>query len=183
MAGHFLLFLILFYGLVFIIWIGAVVRLVGAIFSIRLRKLIAARPVLHCLWFFAALLVTAAVFLAPRLLLRPHTSRVRALVTMSALRMACKAYQVEYNSLPSSDNAAIIKSLHGANPRKIVFLELPKRDINSAGEAIDPWGTPYRFVLQDRQTPSIRSAGPKHIFNDEDDLVFEPEAVFEPSSH
>jgi hypothetical protein len=41
-------------------WVGAAVRFVGAIFSVRIRAQIATYPLLHGLWLFAALLLAAA---------------------------------------------------------------------------------------------------------------------------
>ena len=90
---------------------------------------------------------------------------------MSYMQIACKSYQTEYGSLPAGNNTDITSALRGANPRNIVFFELRSRDMNSLGEVIDPWGTPYRFTLQDGQSPLIRSAGPDRIFDDKDDLV------------
>ena len=46
------------------IWVGAAVRLVGAIFFVSERKRVIAHPFLHGLWFFVALLLIVSVFLA-----------------------------------------------------------------------------------------------------------------------
>jgi hypothetical protein len=157
--------------LVLLVPASIVVHLIWAIFSVQTRKLIAAHPFLHGIWLLMALLTIAVASISVFPNHVPPGKVPRALVTMSSLEIACKAYQAEYALLPTGDNATITKGLRGANPRNIVFIYLEDRDVNLAGEVIDPWGTPYKFELQDGKPPSIRSAGPDHIFGDEDDLV------------
>jgi hypothetical protein len=151
------------------IWVGIAVRLVGAIFSARIRKLVAARPFLHLVWGLVALLLVAPV-LRPPLSAPPEAQRLRTIRALAGLQTACRAYQTEYGLPPAGDNATIAKALRGANPRGIMFYEFASRDINSNGEAIDAWGTPYKLELQNASPPSIRSAGPNCVFGDSDDL-------------
>jgi Type II secretion system (T2SS), protein G len=169
-GANYLLMLFLIASVLFI-WIGVLVRLIGAIFSTRIRKLVAARPLLHYIWALVALLLAAAV-LWPPINSSPRKSPVaQAMWTLARLETGCKGYRLAYESFPAGDNAAIARALSGANPRKANFLNFTSQDLNTSGEVIDPWGTPYKFELQDGKPPSIRSAGPDRIFGDEDDLV------------
>jgi hypothetical protein len=53
--------------------------------------------------------------------------------------------------------------LTGNNPRKVVFLEVRKKDINSDGEMIDPWQTAYRIGITSDQFPWAYSFGKNRI--------------------
>jgi hypothetical protein len=151
--------------------VGAAVRILGALFSVRIRTQIVAHPVLHGLWFLGALLFGAATFFAPTSR-GPHEPGIlKTSVTRSALKTACKSFLVEYKMFPSGDNATITAALRGANPRRVIFIELNSRDVNSVGEVVDPWGTPYRFTMENGQPPLIRSAGPDRAFDTKDDLI------------
>src|SRR5690242_6233701 len=100
------------------IWIGLIVRLVGAIFFASARRRVTAHPYLHGLWFLIALLITVAA-------LFPVSSRprdqpwARTMATMAMLETACKSYHTEYGSFPAGNNAAITSALRGANFRNI----------------------------------------------------------------
>jgi hypothetical protein len=48
----------------------------------------------------------------------------------------------------------------GANPRKIVFIEVRETRINTQGEFVDPWGTPYRIDVSKPDAPRVWSCGP-----------------------
>ncbi len=150
-------------ALLLTVYLGTLGYVLQAIFSKAARKRVAAHPFAHGFWFFIAALLAMGLimpFLPPRV---PRVSR--ALATIYRLGLACEMYQAEYHVFPSGDNAAITRALRGD------FITLKSRDMNPAGEVIDPWGTPYKFELQDGKPPSIRSAGPDRIFGDEDDLL------------
>jgi hypothetical protein len=161
---------LLFVLFVFFFCIGAAVRLVGAMYSARIRKLVVARPVLHGIWFLVALLAVVDMLHPHHFGEPPPLSGTRVRRTLVSLETACKRYFTEYALYPAGDNATILKALLGTNPRSIVFLELRSRDTNSVGEVIDPWGTAYRFTQQEGKPPLIQSAGPDRVFDNKDDL-------------
>lgn len=74
---------------------------------------------------------------------------------------ALQQYRVEYGEMPQGTNAEITSKLMGQNPRKIVFLEQqgPNR-LNSRGELVDIWDTPYRFDFSSPDMPRVWSCGP-----------------------
>ena len=73
--------------------------------------------------------------------------RAQAKNDVTQLVMAAKAYISEYGKPPEGDPQAIIRSLLGENPRKIVFMELQSKQLSKEGLFIDPWCTPYIFDL------------------------------------
>ncbi len=151
------------------LWVSAAVHFVGAVFSLRIRTQITTHPVLHGLWLFVALLLAAAVLWSGSI--SPAPGQVaRAMVTMTCLETACKAYRLTYDSFPAGDNSSIVKLLRGSNPRNIIFIEFKIRDTNSVGEVADPWGTPYKFTFEAGKKPWIQSAGPDRTFDSKDDL-------------
>jgi hypothetical protein len=101
-----------------------------------------------------------------------HTGR-----TLNLLTTALKLYRQEYGGFPSGDNAAVVRALNGANPRKMVFLPSPRRSFSSEcptvvlsqGQAVDAWNTPLRFHLKERLR--IESAGEDRTFGTSDDII------------
>jgi ABC-type transport system involved in multi-copper enzyme maturation permease subunit len=156
-------FLFAIAGFIFVICIGAIVRLFAMIFSTRIRNQVLARPVLHCIWFLAALFGALVVFVPIRVYRPPEPGELRIETTMKSLQIACESYFTEFGSYPSGSNREIVRTLCGDNPRKIIFLELASRDTNSTGQVVDPWGTPYQFSFE-ASDPMISSAGPNQIF-------------------
>ena len=79
-----------------------------------------------------------------------------------------QAYQAEFDKYPSGSLAEIVQALVGNNPRKRVFL-LTGRSTNSAGQFVDPWGTPYEITVESNKHVMIRCAGKSRVFGDKDD--------------
>ena len=71
----------------------------------------------------------------------------------------------------TTDNTRLQKILSGDNPRKIAFLLLKPTDLNSTGEMIDSWGTPFRITYGPESTVHVISAGPDKIFGTTDDIT------------
>ena len=111
------------------IWVGSAIRLVSAIFFASVRKQLIAHPFLHGLWFFVALLITAAAFSLSSLPFPPREPRgARTMATVACLETACQRHLTEYGSLPSGDNAAITKALSRRTPTKKVPREACARE-------------------------------------------------------
>ena len=72
---------------------------------------------------------------------------------------------------PVGTNPEITQALEGENPRHINFLKADGNRVNSRGELVDSWGTPYFFHQISGSEMEIRSAGPDKVMYTGDDLV------------
>lgn len=68
------------------------------------------------------------------------------------------------------ENMLIVESLQGGNSRRISFLPVQSPFLNSKGEMIDRWGTPYFFHPISGEKMEIKSAGPDRELWTDDDL-------------
>lgn len=85
---------------------------------------------------------------------------------------AFRAYKEEYGSYPSGSPREIVSALTGNNSRSIEFIILQDRDRNQAGDPIDFWKTPFRFVrISESEPPQLTSAGPDRTFGTQDDVT------------
>ena len=75
---------------------------------------------------------------------------------------------------PWGENRDITTSLTGSNARSIALLPRRHPAINTAGELIDRWGTPYFFHQLSGTRMEIRSAGPDRVLHTDDDVVATP---------
>jgi hypothetical protein len=97
--------------------------------------------------------------------------RAEASHEISQILTACLGYYTEYGEMPESpENSQLVKSLSSDNPRKIPFLSPKSTQLNSKGEMIDPWGTPFRFTFASDSRVLVTSAGPDRMFGTADDL-------------
>lgn len=81
------------------------------------------------------------------------------------LLMGLQQYKEFVGSYPSGNSADISKALFGQTEKKVLILAVRKSDLNSKGEILDPWGTPYQFYFS-LNAILIRSAGPNKAFED-----------------
>jgi hypothetical protein len=75
---------------------------------------------------------------------------------------------------PVGSNADITAALIGRNRLRYALVPPRHPAINSAGELVDRWGTPYFFHQLDGRSMEIRSAGPDRRLYTEDDSVVTP---------
>jgi hypothetical protein len=78
---------------------------------------------------------------------------------------ALQRYKDKVGSYPVGNNAAIVQALLGNNPKNLIILVGRKKDLNSKGEIVDPWGTPIRIYFAGEGI-LVRSAGPNKRFDD-----------------
>lgn len=78
---------------------------------------------------------------------------------------ALQQYKERIGSYPVGNNAEVVKALMGNNPKNLMILVGRKKEINSKGEFVDPWGTPLRIYFAGEGI-LIRSAGPNRRFDD-----------------
>ena len=99
------------------------------------------------------------------------TWRHKLLRAVLQIEGGIRFYEMEYGALPpATDNAGVIKILAGYNPRKIKFADFDPAQLNSRGELLDPWGTPYQISLDADTNIHITSAGPDQKFETKDDI-------------
>ena len=66
---------------------------------------------------------------------------------------------------PMGNNADLVRALSGNNPQKVIVDIGRRKNLNSKGELVDPWGTPFRIYFSGDGV-LIRSAGPNKRFDD-----------------
>jgi hypothetical protein len=82
------------------------------------------------------------------------------------------AFHTRMGENPVGTNAEITKALMGGNPVHATFTpDQDRPSINSKGELIDPWGTPYFFHQISGDHMEIHSAGPDKIMGTADDII------------
>jgi len=98
---------------------------------------------------------------------------LEAKTAVEAVRSAIQKYGATFGGNPVGTNAEITRTLNGNNPTHTLFLSgIPGQGINSNGELVDPWGTPYFFHQLSGYDMEVRSAGPDRIMWNGDDIVF-----------
>jgi hypothetical protein len=91
---------------------------------------------------------------------------------MDQLRTTFRSYQSMFGGNPVGTNPEITAALNGGNSKQVQFIhEDYGMRINSRGELIDPWGTPYFFHQLSATEMEIHSAGPDRVLWTLDDLV------------
>ena len=69
---------------------------------------------------------------------------------MDNLFYALQQYKERIGSYPVGSNAEVAKALLGNNPKNLMILVGRKKDLNSKGEFVDPWGTPLKIYFSGR---------------------------------
>jgi hypothetical protein len=115
--------------------------------------------------FFCAVL---AVCLLPVFVRPPdHRSaeRSRAVVVSTRITEAMQKFRKEFGYWPVGTHAEIVRTVRGENDKGIVFLEMPEEKLTEQGEVPDPWGTPYRILIDAKMGRArVHSAGPDGVF-------------------
>jgi hypothetical protein len=87
------------------------------------------------------------------------------------MRVTIRSYGLMFGGNPVGTNPEITKALSGDNPKQVNFLKADGNRVNSNGELVDAWGTPYFFHQISGTEMEIRSAGPDRIMWTLDDLI------------
>ena len=69
------------------------------------------------------------------------------------------------------ENQEIIAQLRGQTPKHLALIPPDLPSINTQGQLLDRWGTPFYFHPLSATSLGIRSAGPDHKLWTEDDVV------------
>lgn len=110
---------------------------------------------------------TEAVEMAGRL----HSPDSPAEEDLEYLEQILGIYRLSFQRNPvAGDNQMVMQALMGDNPRKLVVFPSNHPAINSDGELLDRWGTPYFFHALSGTEMEIFSAGPDKEFSTSDDV-------------
>jgi type II secretory pathway pseudopilin PulG len=78
---------------------------------------------------------------------------------------ALQKFKERLGTYPAGNNAEVVKALKGNNAKGVIIVIGREKNINTKGELVDPWGTPFRFYFAGEGI-LIRSAGPNRRFDD-----------------
>jgi hypothetical protein len=90
------------------------------------------------------------------------------------LNLVISQYGRYLDGNPVGSNAEISAALRGDNPKGIALLPAEGKFMDSSGQLVDRWGTPYFFHAIARQRMDIVSAGPDREFWTNDDVASHP---------
>lgn len=90
------------------------------------------------------------------------------------LNLVISQYGRYLDGNPVGSNAEISAALRGDNPKGIALLPSEGKFMDSSGQLVDRWGTPYFFHAIARQRMDIVSAGPDREFWTNDDVTSHP---------
>ncbi len=96
---------------------------------------------------------------------RGRQSYTRLAADMDSLFLAFREYKKIVGTYPSGSNAHIARALYGKNDKTLIILIVPRCELNTKGEIIDPWGTPLKIYFAANEA-MLRSAGPNKVFED-----------------
>ena len=80
-------------------------------------------------------------------------------------------YHTLHGENPVGTNAEIMAAIMGKNPHQAVLGPPEGISLNSRGELVDEWGTPYFFHQLSKDVMEIHSAGPDKTMGTADDIV------------
>jgi hypothetical protein len=104
--------------------------------------------------------------------LAPELRDIAPLTVLENMRTTFHQYASVFGGNPVGTNPEITLALMGENPKHINFLSRADGNrVNSNGELVDLWGTPYFFHQLSAKVMEIRSAGPDRKMWTDDDLV------------
>ena len=81
-------------------------------------------------------------------------------------------YKEHVGSYPVGSNSDVAKALQGQNPKKVIIGLGRKLEQNGKGEFVDPWGNALRFYFSDNSV-LVRSAGPNRRFEESTSMEFD----------
>ena len=112
---------------------------------------------------------------APGAALNPGESALApnpaALIDVGRVRHMVSDYHTLMGENPVGTNAEIMKQMMGGNSHQATLGPPDGMTLNSQGELVDQWGTPYFFHQLSRDRMEVRSAGPDKVMWTADDLV------------
>lgn len=84
----------------------------------------------------------------------------RVRIEMAQLAAAIAQYRAEFGDSLPEKNSDLMNILSGENQKKLQFFSVQAERIDSQGNFVDPWKTPYEIKIFHQTYFAIRSAGP-----------------------
>lgn len=103
---------------------------------------------------------------------KKQLQRIRCQSEISEIATGFEKYKTTYQDYPSGNKFTLWKQLSGDNPQKIIFASIKASSINTNGDFVDPWETPFAINFPSTNSFVISSAGPDKIFGNADDIIF-----------
>lgn len=83
-----------------------------------------------------------------------------------------KLYRHLFGAYPAGENnSQFVNALLGANKTRVPLLPRDHPRLNSGGELVDAWGTPFFFHQNSHSSVEVRSAGADRLLYTDDDIV------------
>jgi len=100
------------------------------------------------------------------LLSGPIRRHKKTVADVTTIMQALSAYASEQGELPRGTFGVICqllqgKSIEGQNPKHLDYITVEDQEVNSKGEILDPWGHPYRVIVE--QGLHVYSCGPNGL--------------------
>jgi hypothetical protein len=89
---------------------------------------------------------------------------------LGTLELVIAEFHKQNGGNPVGENVEITAALLGDNPKRLAYLPSKGSFLNTSGQLIDRWGTPYFFHQLSANQTEIMSAGPDRQFNTGDDV-------------
>jgi hypothetical protein len=102
----------------------------------------------------------------------PEFTNFPASIVLENMRSVFRQYSSTFGGNPVGTNPEITRMLNGGNSKQVKFIkDEDGLRINSNGELVDSWGTPFFFHQLSGTQMEIHSAGPDRVMWTADDLV------------
>lgn len=102
-----------------------------------------------------------------------HGPEVSVEEDVSHLAEVLSFYRMVFKENPvAADNQSVMSALMGNNSRGIVVFPSDHPSLNSQGELMDRWGTPYYFHALSGVQMEVVSVGPDKKLGTRDDIIF-----------
>ncbi len=92
-------------------------------------------------------------------------------IDLDKISLMFRDYRTLAGENPVGTNAEIMKAIMGGNPKGAMLGPPEGQSLNSNGELIDHWGSPYFFHQLSKDLMEIHSAGPDRRMGNGDDLI------------
>jgi hypothetical protein len=93
-------------------------------------------------------------------------------IVLENMRWVFRQFSSTFGGNPVGTNPEITRALNGGNPKQTQFIKSDSGlRINSNGELVDAWGTPFFFHQLSAKEMEIHSAGPDRVMWTHDDVV------------
>lgn len=92
-------------------------------------------------------------------------------IDIDQVSLMLRDYRTRMGDNPVGTNAEIMQAVMGGNPKGARLGPPEGQNLNSKGELVDRWGTPYFFHQMSATHMDIRSAGPDKLMGTDDDVM------------